>query len=110
MDYVYDSVLSAMSKLEKHPEVFGKGCSLFWRLALEAKGREWLKACKKLNDFELNQKRKKKMPSNSSLTTNKQPKQTKKLTTKHGCQLTESIVRYHSDAFLAITVLMKRLK
>ena len=44
LDIVYDSVIVAMGKGEKNSEVFGKGCSLFWRLATEVEGRSKLKS------------------------------------------------------------------
>ena len=37
-------------------------------------------------------------------------KNIKTLTTKHGCQLTENIVRYQSVPLTAINVLMKQLR
>ena len=121
MEDVYTSVLKAMGKGEKNSDVFGKGCSIFWRLASEVHGRKCLKSdyiMKKLAEFEETQKRKQKQTSGSSLSamldknkaTALKKKTTKTLTTKHGCQLTENIVRYHSEHFLAISVLMKRLR
>ena len=78
---------------------------------------------KKLTEFEETQKRKKtKPPSASSLSALLLKKDSDKaaaalkkttklsLTTKHGCQLTESIVRYHSDPLMAISIVMKRLR
>ena len=109
MEIVYEGVLGAMAKGEKNSELFGKGCSLFWRLSLN--GLSYLKQeqiFKKLIEFEETQKRKKKQPSSSGLTKNK-PKM-KSLTTKHGYQLTENIVRFHFDPYIAINVLMKRLR
>ena len=112
MEIIYEAILVAMSKGEKNIDLFGKGCSLFWRLAALDYGSSALKNdknFKKLNEFEDTQKRKRKQPSSSSLKFNNKTK-TKTLTTKHGCQLTDSIVRFHSDPYLAITVLMKRLR
>ena len=113
-DLVYASVVGAMSKVEKSSDVFGKGCSLFWRLAAEEAGKVALnkgRILKKLTEFEQTQKRRKKPPSMTDLLTkNKAKKVNPRLTTKHGCQLTESIVRHHSDSYLAITILMKRLR
>jgi hypothetical protein len=116
-EVVYKSVIQAMSKVNDK-DVFGKGCSLFWRLALEAKGRDLIRKdsyiWKKLLEFEDACKRKKKPPSASDLfllMKKKQPvEKSKSLTTKHGCQLTENIVRHHTDGLLAINVLMKRLR
>jgi hypothetical protein len=119
MEVVYEAVMAAMVKIgDKNADIFCKGCSLFWRLGLEAAGLKILiqddKMIKRLSEFEESQKRKRKNPSSSSIfrprLASKTPKKAKTLSTKHGCQLTESIVRYHMDPYLAITVLMKKLK
>ena len=113
----------AMSKGEKNAEIFGKGCSLLWRLANEVEGRNHLKSdfiFKKLTEFEEKQKRLKRQSSltlvqkrenfNKTTSATNLKKNAKTLTTKHGCQLTENIVRYHFDPLTAINVLMKRLR
>ena len=115
MEKVIQAVLSAMNKGRKNNDVFGKGCSLFWRLAAETHGKTLLKSRKildKLTEFEDTEKRRKKPPSSNSLLSLTTSKKTTKfsLTTKHGCQLTESIIRFHSDPYLAVTLLMKRLR
>ena len=112
---VYPSIISTMGKGEKNAHVFGKGCSLFLRLAFEKSGKDHLKEqriLKKLKEFEDTQNRLKRRTNSSTLLTKpvatKVPKK-KSLTTKHGCQLTDSIVRFHADPHLAINGLMKRL-
>ena len=112
---VYPSVISTMSKGEKNVQVFGKGCSLLFRLAAEKSGKSNLKdqrIFKKLKEFEDTQNRLKRRTNSSTLLSKplaaKIPKK-KSLTTKHGCQLTDSIVRFHADPHLAISGLMKRL-
>ena len=112
---VFPSVVAAMGKGEKNAQVFGKGCSLLWRLASTKKGQSHLKderIFKKLKEFDDTQNRlKRRTQSASQLTRLPMSKIVKKvsLTTKHGCQLTESIVRYHTDPHAAINGLMKRL-
>ena len=114
---VFPSVVGAMSKGEKNAQVFGKGCSIFWRLASVTTGKSHLKqdrVFKKLKEFDDTQNRlKRRTTSASQLLMKAAPtaKMTKKisLTTKHGCQLTENIVRYHVDPHAAISGLMKRL-
>merc|ERR1711997_686225 len=113
MDIVYHSVLNAMNKGEKDKEVFGKGCSIFCRLASEARGDELLKSelmIKKLTIFEESVKRKAKNEKSVMTSEKTSKKKTKTLTKKHGCQLTDSIVRYYDMPLLAITSLMKRLR
>ena len=113
----------AMSKGEKNAEVLGKGCSLFCRLAKEVEGLNCLKSdfiFKRLAEFEDKQKRLKRQSSmtlvqkrenfNKTTSATNLKKNTKILTTKHGCQLTENIVRYHSDPLTAINGLMKQLR
>ena len=115
IDLVFPSVIATMGKGEKNAEVFGKGCSLLWRLASTKKGQSHLREdriFKKLKEFDDTQNRlKRRTQSASQLTRLPLTKIVKKvaLTTKHGCQLTENIVRFHTDPHVAINGLMKRL-
>ena len=115
IDLVFPSVIATMGKGEKNAQVFGKGCSLLWRLASTKKGQSHLREdriFKKLKEFDDTQNRlKRRTQSASQLTRLPLTKIVKKvaLTTKHGCQLTENIVRFHTDPHVAINGLMKRL-
>ena len=115
IDLVFPSVIATMGKGEKNAQVFGKGCSLLWRLASTEKGQSHLREdriFKKLKEFDDTQNRlKRRTQSASQLTRLPLTKIVKKvaLTTKHGCQLTENIVRFHTDPHVAINGLMKRL-
>ena len=113
MNSIYEAVLSAMAKGEKNNHLFGKGCSLFWRLALDNPSMLIRNSVmKKLTEFEESMHKRKKKPPSSSMLLNKTTMKVKpnRLTNKHGCQLSDNIVRYHDDPLQAITHLMKRLK